>query len=575
MELIKNNPYRVLGVLVGTGLKELTNKTSRLKMLLEADQNDISDYSFPVMGELIRTQESIEIAVSKLDLESDKINAAIFWFCNGSHTDEPAFDAIKDNKIHDSLIIWNKQTHSGNITKSNYSAYQNLSTFHLWNAINQQVINLDTLRLGIIFKIKFLESDFYRNFVKISTDDTFNITKSEIQKVFLEELHNELKQYDGYSETDLWNIVKEIDFSFRLDFLKLIIKEPSERIEKLITESKSEKKKDASLSINIGNNLIIKSNKDLKLIETIVGVEDLKYINLSDKLSNEIMQCAISYFNHLRETDIDPGPEAESLLLKASKIACGNITLERFQDNFDVIHEWNQNAGERLKYKRIKIPFEQIAASIEYYNNGEENIYNAQDLIIKCKPRLLDIGKELGFGSDIYINLCTNIVVTAQNFVINEINDLTKNKEKLFDFLETMSSKVKTLEEIQSVLERAWDTIMLAGSLDMDKEFEKNNYEANKRSLKNICRQFSVTCNENDPSFKKLSKKSVVASKIKPVITKISPKKVVDNPNYDQNPLVNGADESHESSHSTFISLGLVFWLIVVAIILYFAFKMS
>jgi hypothetical protein len=109
MNLIKNNPYRTVGLLVGVTAKEKSKQISRLKKYIEAEQDPQDDFSFPALGEFHRTLESVEEAASKLNLDNDKINAALFWFWNGNPiTDEAAFEALKSGDIEAAYEIWDK-----------------------------------------------------------------------------------------------------------------------------------------------------------------------------------------------------------------------------------------------------------------------------------------------------------------------------------------------------------------------------------------------------------------------------------------------------------------------------------
>src|SRR5574344_1472538 len=110
MNPIKANPYRTLGLLAGAGTREISRQTNRLQKIIAAEQEPpTDDYSFPKLGKLTRTTESIENATSKLNLDSDKVNSALFWFWNGnSITDEVAFEALKDGDTEKAYQIWDK-----------------------------------------------------------------------------------------------------------------------------------------------------------------------------------------------------------------------------------------------------------------------------------------------------------------------------------------------------------------------------------------------------------------------------------------------------------------------------------
>ena len=106
MNLINNNPYRILGLLAGTKASEQSRQVKRLKQFIEAEQEPDADFSFAILGDFSRTLASVADAEQKINLDSDKINAALFWFYNGNAiTDEPAFDFLTDGNIDDAKSI--------------------------------------------------------------------------------------------------------------------------------------------------------------------------------------------------------------------------------------------------------------------------------------------------------------------------------------------------------------------------------------------------------------------------------------------------------------------------------------
>ena len=107
MNPIKDNPYRILGLLAGSSTREINRQTNRLSKILAAEQEPpTDDFSFPALGNLTRTEKAIEEATSKLNLDSDKLNSALFWFWNGNPiTDEVAFEALKDGNTEKAYQI--------------------------------------------------------------------------------------------------------------------------------------------------------------------------------------------------------------------------------------------------------------------------------------------------------------------------------------------------------------------------------------------------------------------------------------------------------------------------------------
>ena len=172
MHQIKNNPYRTVGLLVGATAREQERQIKRLKQFIEADQAPQDDFSFPSLGNFHRTIDSVNDAASKLNLDKDKINAALFWFYNGNAiTDEPAFDALKSGEIEGAISIWEKLTESKEISKRNASAFFNLSTLLLnkafVNTANESYFYPLFIK-GFELKLKFIESEFIIDFKKLA-----------------------------------------------------------------------------------------------------------------------------------------------------------------------------------------------------------------------------------------------------------------------------------------------------------------------------------------------------------------------------------------------------------------------
>ena len=107
MKLITENPYKTLGLLIGTSLREQTKQINKLKMFIEAEQEiDFDKYSFPTLGKLKRNLGTINLSENQLNLNSDKLEAAIFWFYDGYTTDLHALEYLKDGDFEGAKIIW-------------------------------------------------------------------------------------------------------------------------------------------------------------------------------------------------------------------------------------------------------------------------------------------------------------------------------------------------------------------------------------------------------------------------------------------------------------------------------------
>lgn len=362
MNLIKNNPYRTVGLLVGATAKEQTKQISRLKKYIEAEQDPQDDFSFPALGDFHRTIDSVEEAASKLNLDNDKINAALFWFWNGNPiTDEAAFDALKDGNTDDAIEIWrkliyNSEEEMNEVSKRNASAFFNLSTLYLI----EYGIDEETLQL----KLNFLQSEFVKDFKSAAADATFKIEKGELQLNFL----NNLVNHNDIDYSELMEAISDIDFEGKQDFLKGFIQKPIEQIEQQIETAKNKRKASKANAAKVGQELVEKTKNDLSQLINFVGSNDLKYTSIADKIANEILQCSIDFFNDSQEKDStsDYTEIAMKLAKQAEKLAAGKLTKDRIKDSIETLEE--------MKDKELSQAIQLLQSVKEAYETNEREI---------------------------------------------------------------------------------------------------------------------------------------------------------------------------------------------------------
>ncbi len=344
MHVILNNPYRTVGLLVGATAREKERQVKRLKQFIEAEQDPQDDFSFPSLGNLHRTVDSVEEAASKLNLDSDKINAALFWFWNGNPiTDEAAFDALKDGDIETAYQIWDKlivETKEDGkrfwkpVTEKNYSAFHNSAILNLIKANG----NLHT---AIVASLYFLENDLVHKFVSSVADETHKTNKKDLQLIFLTQFHSEIETNKKFSSAKFLEIVNKQDFLSKQDFIKRFLQKPIEQIEQAIETAKGKRKSSKANAAQAGQELLASSANALLQLKNIVGSNDIKYSSIADKLANEILQCSIDYFNDSqeKESNSDYAEIAMELARKADTIAVGTLAKERVKDSLHTLEE--------------------------------------------------------------------------------------------------------------------------------------------------------------------------------------------------------------------------------------------
>jgi len=487
MQLIKNNPYRIIGLLAGATAKEQDRQIRRLKQYLAVEQEPEGDYSFPTLGELDRSLEDVTDASSRLNLDKDKITAALFWFYNGnSITDEPAFESLKDGNIQECSDIWFKLTASGEITKKNSSAYHNLSTLLLRNSFISSGIEEKVLEKAISFKIEFLESEFIKDFILQTTDETFKTNKEQLQLIFLRLLQTEVERHGGVSTIKFLEIINKSDFAAKEEFVTEFVNKLIEQIERTISETSNNRKANKKDAIKTGNLLSNQTKNILTLIKSVLGSFSIKYISISDKVSEEILQCGIDYFKENKDSENDPGQDVMKLLKIANSLACGNISKQRCSENIENLQEWINDKPERDKQLKIKYFLEKLMPILSSYKNNADTIVHAESLINESKPFIIAIRNVLGSSDSSYLKLSTEVARLAQYKIIAEVNVSQENIQ-----MRITIDRYSTIQNLKSTLERSWKVTCLVCTLDVDYEFKKHR-DDNKNTLKDLCNQLEI-----------------------------------------------------------------------------------
>lgn len=374
MQIIQNNPYRIVGLLVGATAAEQRRQLTRLQRFIEAEQEPDEDYSLPILGSLYRTIDDVSDATSKLNLDGDKMNAALFWFYEGnSITDEPAFDLLKEGRIKEAVGIWAKLTNNNEVTNKNASAFHNLSTLLLNAAIKNDTVDEGILRKGLRLKLQFLESDFIEELKALATDRTYKTTKKNLQLLLLYQVQAEIDKKGGITSVKFIEILNKLDFSAKGDFLKDFVQKPIDQIERNVEETKKKRKENPRDAEGYGSDLYEETENDLEILRAILDYDSVKYQSVCDKVANELLQCGIDFFKEFRNDDFDPSSESMDLFVKAESIACGGIIIQRIQENTENLQEWIDDSSNRELNKKIGEDVEYI---IERLNLAAETLKN-------------------------------------------------------------------------------------------------------------------------------------------------------------------------------------------------------
>src|SRR5437763_13315979 len=150
MNLTDNNPFRILGLPLTAGKKDITKQVNSLTIwystYVQTDKLRSFDTDFSFLAPIKRTAEIIEQADKRIEQSENKFFYSLFWFWNNNSVDELAWDALKEGRIESAIEIWEKAIFANKeelyesdraygaeikVSSTNFSNIKNLSVLFL------------------------------------------------------------------------------------------------------------------------------------------------------------------------------------------------------------------------------------------------------------------------------------------------------------------------------------------------------------------------------------------------------------------------------------------------------------
>ena len=391
MNIINNNPYRQLGVYSTSPQREVVANQGKMKAFLKVGR----PVTFPLdlnglLPDVLRTEQSVADAISKLTLPTEQLRYAQFWFSKCTQLDEIACGKLTSGDIAGAVEIWNK--------KATASSLQNLLLCAL---IQNQLKNA-------ISYAQTLYSSYNNEFVKMILGDNALATSDNLAHDFLNVMCEEFNpnQFLCYITNSEW---KEYVGS---KSTKPII----DKLASAIDLCKSSKGKGATARLNAGTKLMDDTKADLAQLKQFVSTSDLQYQMIADKLGLEILQCGIDYYN---DSDAAEAAHKAMVLQKyAQSIVVGKMAKDRCKENVDILTKIIAELPPTDVFAEDKA----IKGKLVNISKQANTISNAVSLLNGTRDDLVSIKNKLGASSAYYLKLSTIVVNCALGFVIEEVN---------------------------------------------------------------------------------------------------------------------------------------------------------
>lgn len=481
IHIISQNPYRTLGVLSNSPLKERVGNQNRLAAFAKVGKEVTfpNDFASIITDKPVRTPEGIAAANTAINLDKDQLKYALFWFICGSSIDDIALKHLQAGNREKAEEIFQK--------KETYSSLINT---------------------GVLAFIDGNTATGFNNISKVIHDSTY---RAELLQAL--DLANLQLSEDGLAELVIAELLKGIPASKLLSACtnatdraivsKNALDEPITEINSAIAVAKSADSKNPEASLAAGTKLMNSTKAPLKAVKDIAGASSPQYQMVADNVAKQVLQCGINYYNNAPDSDVESPHKAMALQSYALSIAVGQLTKDRCKENYDIL----KGVIDKLPPKELSPEYEKILVALDQLEKYEDfraafsnthslpSLYNTPKIPVyaKASPHVIDHTiRECAIRMGIIRDAigCTHpFYVHTGNLIIQHILPILINYANFY-----LSQNIDNLSEVQKLvamvnfkgdMESCYSTILNIGIFPCDIQ-TREWYESNCLKLRNM-----------------------------------------------------------------------------------------
>ena len=485
MNIIANNPYRILGVLSNASKKEIVANQGKIKAFLKTGKTISFENDFDaILSPIVRSNELLAQAVNATSLPKDRVAAGLFWFMSITKFDEIALNHLRNGDKDSAISLLRK--------KPTVSA-----------CINIAIINLLEEKWGtaLYYYTYLLNSEERRQeLLALLTENIGNVTEKEIVSIFVDNLllYNTTINWMDFllqHEVDIQGEIKSIGNFYITSnvyetFKKRITTNALKDIDQCLNTASSVKKEDPKANINAAHTLETKSKILLRSLRACLGKDSKKYISLSDKIANQILNNCIDYYNY-EKNNPNRAREIIAFLRYAYRTAEGQLVKDRCKKNLDIIKE----ECESLLPSEIEIENKIIESLIGEFKTkqslSDSHISSLESTLDTCRTQLASVELKLGCYSKHYTKLSSKIVHFALDVIVDDVNSYMYKYNKALG-----SNKIVEYGHLVFSLRRAKPLFDIIAKFQMDESTQKR-YTENKNTFISLYTKHLLSTVEN------------------------------------------------------------------------------
>lgn len=350
MELVANNPFRVLGLSATATSREISKRVSDLETFAELGKTKKYDSDLTFIGGVERGVAAVRAAAQKIEQAESKLFHSFFWFRAGHEADAKALSALAAGDHGQALATWDEE-----LSKSGQKRYS--------SRLNRAVLKLLLATQGATFdRTNFADALEDIGFV---VDDQLDESVDEVLGAAAVGLNREalwkrvVDTLVGIAQglpgqpygtnamalvSDCWTFPPST-----LDYIKTQVTNPVlERVEAAVEASKSRREQAKNASELDASRQFKEAEMLLVELQLILSDEDPRFQTASNDFAEELCNCAIKAYNQFKDLNIS----AKLIAWSARMPAFGRVKA-RIAENKETL----EGNVEQARHEKVLEPF--------------------------------------------------------------------------------------------------------------------------------------------------------------------------------------------------------------------------
>lgn len=443
MDIIRNNPYRVLGVLANASRKDIERNKSQIKAFAKVGRTPSFPYDFEnVLGKVERTEECLNDAVSKLTFDKDKVAYGLFWFCANTFMDEEMLRNLASTNLDFSI------SYLCTYGTQEYSTYINLGCLSL--------IKGSWSNAAYCFVRLFDSLEMWNKYIESICDQPQNISYEEELEKFVDTLISNfpiVNWLDVFHSTNFTTTDEDRQCTIELKhsqiFSYLLPKYQNKviaAIDELLKEASGIDRTDAIANLSMAAKLEQSCKELLATLKSTLDEDDRTYTRYADKVALQTLDNCVYYFNNDQGNPACPKNVLRHVRF-CVKIAEGQLAKDRCKKNFDVIKEAYDDMCPQEVLEEVAFIVGQMKKSFNSYAiTGNYEFWNS---LRASSEKLTQIKRKIGENERYYWRLSERLIL----FYFNNIIDFVNNAMKAFESVQSINYYIE-LDRLHTLLKK-------------------------------------------------------------------------------------------------------------------------